>query len=95
MLNIYETSEWDIKSIQICDDYGRPVVDPDMPTGYDYIPDEYHEEMNMLQTAKFYGLTPTYLNEDIGYDVFVRMSAYIKAFNYSHPKKRGQIPPGM
>lgn len=93
--NTYEVSEWDIKHINLCDDWGRPLSDPDEPTGYDYIPEEYHEEMNLIQVAKHYGLTPTYLNEEVSYDFFVRMSAYVKAFNYSHPKKKGQIPPGM
>lgn len=93
--NTYEVSEWDIKNINLCDDWGRPLSDPDEPTGYDYIPEEYHEEMNLIQVAKHYGLTPTYLNEEVSYDFFVRMSAYVKAFNYSHPKKKGQIPPGM
>lgn len=51
--------------------------------------------MNLLQTAKYYGLTPSYLNEEIAYDYFVRMSAYIKAYNWTYPKKKGQIPPNM
>lgn len=83
-----------MKHIQLLDDYGTPIKDPEEPTGYDFVPEEYHEEMSLLQTAKFYKMTPTYLNEEISFDFFVRMSNYIKAFNYNHPKKRGQIPPG-
>lgn len=92
--NTLDIKNWDIKNIEIIDDYGEPLVDPEDPTGYDFIPEEYHEEMTLMQTAKYYQLTPTYLNEEIGFDVYVRMSSYIKAFNYSHPKKKGQIRPG-
>lgn len=95
MSGVYSISDWDLKNIKITDDWGRPIRDEDEPTGYDFVPEEFHEEMNLLQCAKYYNVTPTYLNEEISYDFFLRMSAYIKAFNWSYPSKKGQIPPNM
>ena len=89
-----DTNEWDIKSIELCDDWGEPYIDKDVPTGYSYLPEEWHEEMSILSTAKYYKVTFKYLNEEIPFDQMVRMQIYIKAYNYTYPKKRGQIRPG-
>lgn len=93
LVNVEEVNEWDIKNIPLVDDYGEPLIDPDEPTGFSFVPDEWHDEMQVLQTAKYYGFTPKYLNEEIGLDEFVRYSMYVKVFSYNHPKKKGQIPP--
>ena len=94
LARVEEVSEWDIKGIELCDDYGEPYFDPDVPTGYSYVPEDYHEEMSMLSTAKYYKCTFKYLNEEIPFDQMVRMQNYIKAYNYTYPKKRGTIRTG-
>ena len=91
---VEEISEWDIKGIELCDDYGEPYHDPEVPTGYTFVPDHHHEEMSMLSTAKYYKCTFKYLNEEIPFDQMVRMQNYIKAYNYTYPKKRGTLRPG-
>lgn len=94
MERVAEISEWDIKGIELCDDYGEQYYDPEVPTGYSFIPEEHHEEMSMLSTAKYYKCTFKYLNEEIPFDFMVRMQNYIKAYNYTYPKKRGTLRPG-
>lgn len=91
---IEEINEWDLKNIQLQNDYGEPLSDPDEPNGFSFVPEIYHEEMMIVQTAKYYNVSFNYLNVDISYDSLMRLQQYIKAFNYSYPKKRGQIPPG-
>jgi len=89
-----DVQTWDIKHIKLVDDYGEPIIDPDEPTGFDFVPEEWHDEMSLVQTAKYYGLTPVFLDEGIGFDQYTRMAMYVKAFNYNHPSKKGQIRPG-